>query len=250
MPRTMLSDESWESLARLMKRTGRVYDKREHRLTLEGILYRMRTGCPWRDLPREFGHWNTVFRRFNLWSRKGVMTQLFKVLSQDTDSEWVFLDASIVRAHPHGHGAATPGDEAIGRSRGGNTTKIHLAVDSDGLPVHFELSAGQVSDISRAEPLLDGAPVSEYVMADKGYDSQALREHSEARGSQPVIPRRKNNPRGNEGMDWCLYKYRHLVENMFARIKHFRAISTRYDKLERNFASMLALAFVIVWLPM
>ena len=227
MPRTMLSDESWESLARLMKRTGRVYDKREHRLTLEGILYRMRTGCPWRDLPREFGNWNTVFRRFNLWSRKGVMTQLFKVLSQDTDSEWVFLDASIVRAHPHGHGAATPGDEAIGRSRGGNTTKIHLAVDSDGLPVHFELSAGQVSDISRAEPLLDGAPVSEYVIVDKGYDSQALREYIEARGSRPVIPRRKNNTRGNDGMDGRLYKYRHWVENMFARVKHFRAISTR-----------------------
>jgi len=164
----MLSDESWESLAKRMKDTGRVYNKREHRLTLEGIFYRMRTGCPWRDLPRAFGNWNTVFRRFNWWSRKGVMTQLCKVLSQDTDTEWVFLDASYVRAHPHGHGAATPGDEAIGKSRGGNTTKIHLAVDSDGLPVHFELSAGQVSDISRAESLLDGAPVSEHVIADKG----------------------------------------------------------------------------------
>lgn len=250
MPRTMLSDVSWESLAKLMKATGRVYNKCEHRLTLEGILYRMRTGCPWRDLPSEFGHWNTVFRRFNLWSRKGVMAQLFKALSQDTDLEWVFLDASYVRAHQHGHGAATPGDEAIGTSRGGNTTKIHLAVDSYGLPVHFELSAGQVSDISRAESLLEGTPVSEYVIADKGYDSQALREAIEARGSQSVIPRRKNNTRGNDGMDWCLYKYRHLVENMFARIKHFRAIATRYDKLARNFASMLALAFVIVWLPM
>lgn len=166
------------------------------------------------------------------------------------EGEWVFLDGSYVLAHQHSHGAATPGDEAIRISRGGNTTKIHLAVDSYGLPVHFELSAGQASDISRAESLLDGTPVSEYVIADKGYDSQALRDHIEARGSQPVIPRRKNNRRGNEDMDWCLYKYRHLVENMFARIKHFRAIATRYDKLERNFARMLALAFVIVWLPM
>ena len=98
--------------------------------------------------------------------------------------------------------------------------------------------------------MLDGTPVSEYVIADKGYDSQTLREAIEARGSQSVIPRRKNNTRGNDGMDWCLYKYRHLVENMFARIKHFRAIATRYDKLARNSASMLALAFVIVWLPM
>ena len=71
MPRTMLSDEDWERLSQLMRDTGRVYNKPEHRSTLEGILYRMRTGCPWRDLPEAFGHWNTVFRRFNLWSRAG-----------------------------------------------------------------------------------------------------------------------------------------------------------------------------------
>jgi transposase len=210
----------------------------------------MRTGCPWRDLPGEFGNWNTVFRRFNLWSRKGVMTRLFKALSHDTDTEWVFLDSSVVRAHQHGHGASTAHDEAIGKSRGGHTTKVHLAVDSYGLPVHFELSGGQVADISHAGSLLDGAPQGEYVVADKGYDSQALREHIEAQGGVAVIPRRKNNALGNDTMDWYLYQHRHLVENVFARVKHFRAISTRYDKLERNFASMLALVFVVMWLPM
>ncbi len=65
-----------------------------------------------------------------------------------------------------------------------------------------------------------------------------------------MIPRRKLSRIGNEGMDWGLYKYRHLVENAFARVKYFRAIATRYDKLQRNFASMVALAFVIMWLPM
>ena len=205
MPRTMLSDVNWESLAKLMKATGRVYNKCEHRLTLEGIFYRMRTGCPWRDLPSEFGRWHTVFRRFNLWSRKGVMAQLFKALSQDTDLEWVFLDASYVRAHQHGHGAATPGDEAIGKSRGGNTTKIHLAVDSYGLPVHFELSAGQVSDISRAESLLDGTPVSEYVIADKGYDSDAVIRQARSQGMQAQIPPRKNRKKPRD-YDKHLYR--------------------------------------------
>ena len=162
----------------------------------------------------------------------------------------MFIDASIVRAHQHSHGASTAHNEAIGISRGGNTTKIHLAVDSYGLPVHFELSGGQVADISVAKALVDGAPLGEHVTADKGYDSQALREHIQDKGWQAVIPRRKNNSVGNETMDWCLYKYRHLVENAFARIKQFRAVSTRYDKLERNFASMLALAFAIMWLPM
>lgn len=90
------------------------------------------------------------------------MAQLVKALLQDTDPARVFLDASYVQAHQHGHGAATPGDEAIGKSRGGKPTKTHLTVDSYGLPDYFELSAVQVNDISRAESLFDGTAVSEY----------------------------------------------------------------------------------------
>ena len=93
-------------------------------------------------------------------------------------------------------------------------------------------------------------PVTEYVVGDKGYDSETIRKQIEKRGSQAVIPRKSNSKKGNEGMDWYLYKCRHLVENMFARIKHFRAIATRYDKLKRNYLSMVALACGFVWLPM
>lgn len=250
MPRLMLTDGLWAKLSLLMLETGRVYNKSEHRMTFEGILYRMRTGCPWRDLPPDFGDWNTVFRRFNLWSKKGVLTRLFNELSKDTDSEWLFIDGSIVRAHQHSSGAVSEKDESIGKSRGGLTTKIHLAVDSYGLPVNFKLSGGQVNDIVYAEELIAQSPKSDYVVADKGYDSEKLRTFVKAGDSIPVIPRRKNNKSGNDDVDWCLYKYRHLVENAFARIKHFRAIATRYDKLERNYFSMLALDFLVMWLPM
>ncbi len=113
-------------------------------MTMEGILYRLRTGIPWRDLPSDFGDWNTVFRHFNLWSKKGVLSQIFKALAKHYDTEWLFIDGSIVKAHQHSSGAASQ-EEAIGKSRGDNSTKIHLAVDSGGgLPVHFELSGGQV----------------------------------------------------------------------------------------------------------
>ncbi|ERT10127.1 IS5 family transposase, partial [Photorhabdus temperata] len=111
------------------------------------ILYRMRTGIPWRDLPSEFGKWNSVFQRFNAWSKKGVLYLMFNWLSRYSDSEWLFIDGSIVRAHQHSAGATSEMDEAMGQSRGGRSTKIHLAVDSYGLPVHFELSGGQVNDI-------------------------------------------------------------------------------------------------------
>ena len=107
MPRTILTDIRWELLLQVMKSTGRIYDKTEHRMTFEGILYRMRTGIPWRDLPSEFGEWSTVYRRFNLWSKKGILDNLFKSLSSMADFEWVFLDGSIVRAPQHSTGAAT-----------------------------------------------------------------------------------------------------------------------------------------------
>jgi transposase len=95
----MLTDESWKLLSRIMYLTGRIYKKSEHRMTLEGTLYRMRTGIPWRDLPREFGDWSAVFRRCNLWSKKGAMMEVFQFLSHENDAQWLFLDGSIVKAH-------------------------------------------------------------------------------------------------------------------------------------------------------
>ena len=246
----MLTDKAWEALKQILKETGRVYNKYEHRNTLEGILYRMRTGVQWRDLPEEFGRWNTVFRRFNLWSKKGVLQKLFQSISSENDPEWLFIDGSIVKAHQDSSGAASGADEAIGKSRGGNSTKIHLAVDSGGLPVYFENSGGQVHDIAHAQSLIAEAPKSSSVTADKGYDSDSLRAFIEAQGCVANIPRKENSKTGNGHMDWCLYKYRHLVENAFLKIKKYRAIATRYDKLARNYASNVALAFVMVWLPM
>jgi len=210
----------------------------------------MRTGIQWRDLPERFGRWNSVFRRFNLWSKKGVLQKLFQSISSDNDPEWLFIDGSIVKAHQDSSGAASSSDEAIGKSRGGSSTKIHLAVDSGGLPVYFEISGGQINDIIHAQSLVSAAPKSCSVTADKGYDSDNFRAFIKANGSIANIPRKENSKTGNGHMDWCLYKYRHLVENAFLRIKRYRGIATRYDKLARNYASNVALAFVIMWLPM
>ncbi|MDP5029047.1 transposase, partial [Paraglaciecola sp.] len=88
------------------------------------------------------------------------------------------------------------------------------------------------------------------VVADKGYDSEKLREFVRDNNATTVIPRKGNSLVGNNDIDWCMYKYRHLVENAFGRIKQFRGIATRYEKLERNYHSMVASAFVMMWLPM
>lgn len=249
MPRLMLNDELWSKLRTILLQVG-IYYKPNLRLTVEGMLYRMRVGCPWRDLPSLFGCWNSIYKRFNCWSASGKFLTIFKSLVNDPDMEWVFIDGSYVKAHQHSAGAASDETQAIGKSRAGNTTKLHLAVDSCGLPIEFELTGGETHDCTAAPKLIDKLVVSEVIVADKGYDSEKVRKQIRDKGSMPVIPRKENSLVGNHDMDWCLYKYRHLVENAFARLKHYRAIATRYDKLKRNYESMVAMACAYLWLPL
>ena len=249
MNRLMLSDEHWYKLKRIMHHFG-IYDKPHLRTTVEGMFYRMRTGCPWRDLPEYFGHWNTIFQQFNRWSLNNKWMNIFNALVIDPDLEWEFVDGSLVKAHQHSAGAATKENEAIGKSVAGNTTKIHMAVESCGFPIAFEITGGEVHDCKQAPSFIQSLPTAQYTVADKGYDSEELRQLIRDKSSIPVIPRKNNSIIGNADMDWGLYKYRHLVENVFARLKHFRSIATRYDKLKRNFASMLAMACRYLWLPM
>lgn len=249
MPRLMLSDEFWSKLKEIMRQQG-IYDKPNLRSMVEGMLYRMRVGCPWRDLPSTFGCWNSIYKKFNRWSSQDKLMNIFKALIQEPDLEWELMDASIVRAHQHSAGAASEEEQAIGKSKGGNTTKIHMAVESFGLPIEFELTGGEVQENKIASEFVAKLPVSDYTIADKGYDNEQLREQIRNKKSIPIIPRKSNSKIGNADIDWALYKCRHLVENTFARLKHFRSIATRYDKLKRNYQSMIAMACAYLWLPM
>jgi transposase len=244
----MFSDKHWEKLKPILLQSG-VYDKPNLRNIIEGIFYRLRTGCPWRDLPLFFGSWNSIYKRFNDWSEKGKLIIIFKQLTNDPDYEWIFIDGTIVKAHQHSSGVADIQDSAIGKSVSGFTTKIHMVVDSFGLPIEFEITGGQVHDSKMATKLISKLPDYGSIIADRGYDSDPLREQISRKGLIPIIPRKKNSKIGNYDIDWCLYKYRHLVENIFARLKHFRSIATRYDKLKRNFEGMLTLACAYIWLP-
>ena len=245
----MLTDEHWSKLRNIMRKYG-IYDKPHLRKTVEGILYRMRTGCPWRDLPSFFGLWGSIYQQFNRWSLKNKVMKIFKSLVQDPDLEWEFIDSSTVKAHQHSTGATSNNKEAIGKSVAGNTTKIHIAADAYGLPIDFVITGGEVHDCKIAPEFIALLPTANSTIADKGYDKESLRDIIRQKSSIPVIPRKCNSIIGNADMDWGLYKYRHLVENIFARIKHFRAIATRYDKLKRNYESMVAMACGFMWLPM
>ncbi len=115
-----------------------------------------------------------AFRRFNLYSKKGVLAEIFQFLLQLSDPQWLFIDGSIVKAHQDGTNVIAEAQQTIGKSRGGKSRKIHLAVDSGGLLVYLELSRGQAHDVSHGQFLVESSPYSEVVIADKGYDSETL----------------------------------------------------------------------------
>jgi len=101
MPRLMLTDETWNASFRVMHLSGPIYNKPEHRKTLEGIMLKMRTGIPWPDLPPYFGKWIAVFRRFNLWSKKDALNELFSVLTRYGSCYFQLLNPQIQRNYRH-----------------------------------------------------------------------------------------------------------------------------------------------------
>ncbi len=163
----------------------------------------------------------------------------------------MFIDGSYVRAHQHASGARIGEERAIGVSRGGPTTKLHIAADSHGNPIDFEITGGEVHDSQAASKVIDKVGFeAKNIVADKGYDSDEIRAYIWSRGGRAIIPRRSNSKRENLGFDSHIYKRRHLVENLFARLKHYRGIATRFDKLARNFRAMVFIACSIIWIKL
>ena len=142
--------------------------------------------------------------------------------------------------------AKKEGPQSLGRSRGGFSTKIHLATDALGNAVRFILTGGERNDITQAEALVKDL-CAEYVIADKGYDSEAFVLHLKGRDSEAVIPSRTNHKVQRE-IDKHLYKERHLIENQIGKLKHFRRVFSRFDKLAKNYLSFIYFASTVIWL--
>ena len=134
----------------------------------------------------------------------------------------------------------------MGRSRGGLSTKLHIAVDALGNPVRIRLTPGQRHEITQAEALIEGF-AAEFVIGDTAFDADLFRARIAAQGAEAVIP---SNPSRSRAVthDPHLYKERHLVECFISKIKTFRRIATRYEKTARNFLAMITLACTMVWL--
>ena len=214
---------------------------------MEAVFWKLRTGAPWRDLPTEFGSYSTIFNKFNRWSKIGIWHKLFLKMRGELDNEWNFIDSTIVKAHQHSVNSSDKKIECIGKAVCGNSSKIHMIADSHGNPIEFILSEGQVHDSRIGNQLIEISN-AENLIADRAYSNKKIREKLLDKKIQAIIPKKKNSiDKSNEGFDKHLYKIRHLIENLFSRLKQFRSIATRYDKSKNNFASMIYMGCSIIW---
>lgn len=158
------------------------------------------------------------------------------------------IDAIIVRAHQHAAGARGGQEKQdLGRSSGGFSSKIHAKVDSFGMPLEFMISAGNVHEINYAYDLIKTSTSCEYLLADRGYDSNDLRSELLSHSIIPIIPG-KSNRLIPINYDKYIYKERNAIERFFCKVKHFRRIATRYDKTTAMFLGSLYVASILIWL--
>ncbi len=217
----------------------------ELEVVLRGILTVLSQGCKWRAIDQPGAGWNAVYQYYWRWSREGFWQKLWEACAPKLVGTKRFLDATHVKAHRCASNArGGRAHQALGRTKGGLNTKLHAVVDPRGRVARLHLSAGNEADISHAQSVLEEVPAA-MVVADKGYDSDAFRAWLRARGTQPCIPPRSNR---NLPEKYCrrAYKKRHVVENFFERIKNYRRVATRYDKLAITYLGFVYLAVTVL----
>ncbi|WP_406319999.1 MULTISPECIES: IS5 family transposase [unclassified Streptomyces] len=304
-----LTDGEWAVLAPLLPRSNsRCGRWRDHRQVINGIIQRLSTGCQWRKLPERFGPWQTIHKRHALWSVDGTWERLLQHLQAVADAagdiDWnINIDSTSIRAHQHAAGApkdpppappsaskggrtkissrarvlapaSVPGGggaagEALGRSRGGLTTKIHLSADGRCRPLSLIVTPGQRADCTQFETVMDkirvprlgaGRPrrLPDSVGADKAYSNGLIRRYLRRRGIRHVIPEKSDTKsarrrRGSDGgrppgFDKTRYKARNTVERAINKIKQFRGVATRYDKRGYVYLGTVTAAALLIWL--
>ena len=158
------------------------------------------------------------------------------------------IDDSIVKCHQHSSGARRDEETAIGKTAGGRTTKIQAACDDRSRPLKIIITEGQVHDSQIVEQLMEGLIGVTHYIADMAYDSAFIRLLMGRVNAVPIIPRRKNSKNNDQPLDKEKYKIRHTIENLFAKLKNFRAVATRYDKLKQSYEAVVLFAASMIWI--
>jgi transposase len=278
--RHALPDSHWERIARFFPPAGhrrtRGRPLEDHHRILNGILWRLHTGAPWRDIPEAYGPWETIYGRFRRWRRDGTWAKILTSLLDELEQRgrlghdlWL-VDATVVRASRAAAGAREhpaevprlggpvraqlqePAKHALGRSRGGFGTKVHLLVTDRGIVLGIYVTPGQQHESTVFKPLLRrvllrrrrGVPYWPTKLAgDKGYSYPHIRRWAKRHQIEPVIPTRKDQPR-QESFDKASYRKRNRIERVVGHYKEYRALGTRYEKLAVDYVALWMVAMI------
>lgn len=268
MSRHNLTDREWKTIRVFLpaQRTGKAGRPwKPHRQVINGILFVLRTGIPWEDLPAEFGKYKTVYNRFRRWVKTGIWKRIFKVLLDrlrkegGIDLELWCVDGTVIRAHRVASGAAkqslSPEEnaekQALGRSRGGYSTKLHFLTDGQGIPLSVTATPGQRGEAPEFEQVMKACLIKTFrkanrpqaLAADKAYSSRAIRQSIARLEIEDVIPTRSNETK-NPDFNQSKYKQRNIVERSIGWLKEYRRIATRYEKNVENYLAMVYLAII------
>ena len=241
------SDRSRGTTATECRTRRRGRPLKDDRLMFSAMIYVLRTGAPWRDLPDCFGRWTTAYSRFRRWCASGLFARMPGRLARSAQGRLRHLDCSPIKLHQDG--ANLPGGQAaqaMGRTKGGLNTKLAAVVDARGRALAVCLASGPRHDQHAVLPVL-GATRGRRLVGDKGFDSAIFRAQLLAQRTRSCIPPRRSSRRAHA---WHrgYHRQRHHVENFFGRIKRHRRISTRYDKLASTFLGFVHLAAALDWL--
>ena len=296
MARGDLTNQQWVRLEPLLPSSDgkRGHPYKGHRQVLNGILWIARTGAPWRDLPERYGPWKTCHDRLLTWQAKGLWNQIFQALLAEVDAagqlDWsqCSIDStghpcppacggspsrsgpSRPRARPAGpkRGDSQAAREALGRSRGGFSTKLHIVFEGQGRPLSLRLTEGQRHDSTQLAatlavirvPRRRGRPRQrpDHLTGDKGYSYPKCRIVLRRRGIRHVIPERKDQreqraKKGSAGgrpprFEAARYALRSWAERGMNRLKQWRRIATRYEKRGANYLAFATLVTTVIWL--
>jgi transposase len=251
--RGLMTDEEWAIVEPFIT-TPSLRGERppaNHRRVLDDILWICRAGAPWRDLPEAFGNWNSIWRQFRRWCESGVWDVLLQGLA-DSGRELdalQMIDSTTIRAHRCAAGKK-PGSNFrhLAVLAAGSPPKSISAANAVGRPVGVVLTAGESHDVTAYDAPMeqrDSDPGA--MLADKGYDSDAIRHDLQDRGTAPEIPT-KSNRKVQHSVSKRLYRLRSRIECCIGHLKEQRRVATRYDKTTTIFLGFVLLGCIRLWI--